>query len=71
MSLKYEPVSEPHLLRHKINGEALSFRFQGGLVCKAHRLLYHSTLGLRVIKKQRGAELPRGFRSRKRAPERE
>ena len=25
--------------------------FQGGLVDKAHRLLYHSTLGLRVIKK--------------------
>jgi len=25
-------------------------RFQGGLVFKAHRLLYHSTLGLRVIK---------------------
>jgi len=27
-------------------------RFRGGLVCKAHRLLYHSTLGLRVIKKK-------------------
>ena len=27
-------------------------RFQGGLVFKAHRLLYHSTLGLRVIKKK-------------------
>ena len=26
--------------------------FRGGLVCKAHRLLYHSTLGLRVIKKK-------------------
>ena len=25
-------------------------RFRGGLVFKAHRLLYHSTLGLRVIK---------------------
>jgi len=24
-------------------------RFRGGLVFKAHRLLYHSTLGLRVI----------------------
>ena len=24
----------------------------GGLVFKAHRLLYHSTLGLRVIKKR-------------------
>jgi len=27
-------------------------RFRGGLVFKAHRLLYHSTLGLRVIKKR-------------------
>ena len=26
-------------------------RFRGGLVFKAHRLMYHSTLGLRVIKK--------------------
>jgi len=25
-------------------------RFRGGLVFKAHRLLYHSCLGLRVIK---------------------
>ena len=27
-------------------------RFWGGLVFKAHRLVYHSTLGLRVIKKK-------------------
>ena len=27
--------------------------FRGGLVFKAHRLLYHSTLGLRVIKKKK------------------
>ena len=27
-------------------------RFRGGLVFKAHRLLYHSTLGLRVINKK-------------------
>jgi len=26
---------------------------QGGLVCKAHRLLYHSTLGLGVIQKKK------------------
>ena len=26
-------------------------RFRGGLVCKAHRLLFHSTLGSRVIHK--------------------
>jgi len=31
-------------------------RFQGGLAFKAHRLLYHSTLGLRVIKKRTSAE---------------
>jgi len=28
-------------------------RFRGGLVFKAHRLLYRSTLGLRVIKKKK------------------
>jgi len=28
-------------------------RFRGGLVFKAHRLLYHSTLDLRVIKKKK------------------
>ena len=27
-------------------------RFRGGLVFQAHSLVYHSTLGLRVIKKQ-------------------
>jgi len=27
-------------------------RFRGGLAFKAHRLVYHSTLGLRVIKKK-------------------
>jgi len=47
-------------------------RFRGGLVFKAHRLLYHSTLGLRVIKKKKrrkgGGETRRvmvkGFRFR-------
>jgi len=28
-------------------------RFRGGLVFKAHRLLHHPTLGLRVIKKKK------------------
>jgi len=28
-------------------------RFRGGLVFKAHRLVYHSTLGSRVIKKKK------------------
>jgi len=30
-------------------------RFRGGLVFKAHRHLYHSTLGFRVIKKKKKA----------------
>jgi len=29
---------------------------RGGLVLKAHRLLYHSTLGSRVIKKKKRVE---------------
>ena len=32
-------------------------RFRGGLVFEAHRLLYHSTLGLRVIKKKQASML--------------
>ena len=28
-------------------------RFRGGLVFKAHRLLYHSTLGFRVLEKKK------------------
>ena len=30
-------------------------RFRGGLVFKAHRLLYHSSLGSRVMKKKKRA----------------
>ena len=33
-------------------------RFRGGLVFKAHRLVYHSTLGLRVIKKKKKGLIP-------------
>ena len=33
-------------------------RFQGGLVVKAHRLVHHSTLGSRVIKKKKKLDLP-------------
>ena len=33
-------------------------RFRGGLVFKAHRLLYHSTLGSRVIKKEEEEDPP-------------
>ena len=36
-------------------------RFRGGLVFKVHRLLYHSTLGLRVIKQKKKVE-GRGLR---------
>jgi len=32
-------------------------RFRGGLVFKAHRLVYHSTLGVRVIKKKKKEQL--------------
>ena len=48
MGLTHEPSSEPHLG----HVEAVQ-RFRGGLVFKAHRLLYHSTLGSRVIKKKK------------------
>ena len=34
--------------------------FRGGLVFKAHRLVYHSTLGLRVIKKKKACSLAYG-----------
>jgi len=34
-------------------GRAKSERERGGLVFEAHRLLYHSTLGLREIKKKK------------------
>ena len=33
--------------------EEMVQQFRGGLVFKAHRLLYHSTLGLRVLTKKR------------------
>ena len=41
-------------------------QFQGGLACKARRLLYHSTIGTRVItKKERQGRAPLGFAWRK------
>ena len=40
-------------------------RFRRGLVFKAHRLLYHSTLGLRVIKKKKKVTCDSGERGRK------
>ena len=40
-------------------------RFQGGLVFKAHRLEYHSSRGLRAIKKKKfGASLGTAVRGR-------
>jgi len=39
-------------------------RFRGGLVFKAHRLLYHSTLGLRVINKEDPGEAEADLRER-------
>jgi len=39
-------------------------RFRGGLVLKAHRLVYHSTLGSRVIKKKRRSPTRRRYRAR-------
>ena len=41
---------EEQLLRRNVE------RFRGGIVWKAHRLLYHSTLGTRVIKKNKKTE---------------
>jgi len=35
-------------------------RFRGGLVFKAHRLVYHSTLGSRVMKRKKFGMLGRG-----------
>jgi len=35
-------------------------RFRGGLVFKAHRRVYHSTLGLRVIKKKKNTAWEQG-----------
>ena len=36
-------------------GTVSTCRFRGGLVFKAHRLVYHSTLGLRVKKRENSA----------------
>ena len=42
-----KPVAAAYVLR--TNGK----RFRGGLVFKAHTLVYHSTLGSRVMKKKK------------------
>jgi len=64
-------VLVPEMLQHELRtlehlGQDRGLRvwFRGGLVFKAHRLVYHSTLGWRVIKKKRGC----GVRTRVRRP---
>jgi len=53
-----QSIGTEQLLRRNVK------RFRGGLVIKAHRRLYHSTLGLRVIKKRKkNAILHRNRRS--------
>ena len=47
------PEQEEELLRTNVK------RFRGGLVFKAHRLVYHSTLGWRVIKKKEKKKNPK------------
>ena len=39
-------------------------RFRGGLVSRAHNILYHSTLGLRVVKKKRNRAEDQNLRNR-------
>ena len=43
----------PACLRRRGTASSGSSRLSLGLVCKAHRHFYHSTLGLRVIKKKK------------------
>jgi len=55
MSLKYEPSSEPLCLLLGMFQPLFhrEYYYSGYTLFKAHRLVYHSTLGLRVIKKRR------------------
>jgi hypothetical protein len=53
MGLKYEPASKPLHVSDLTRRKDESERFRGGLVFKAHRLLYHSTLDSRVIKRKK------------------
>ena len=47
------PARKPRYIIRFPTGSDRSSWFRGGLVLKAHRLLYLSTLGLRVIKKKK------------------
>jgi len=46
----------PSSLESGTDESARESRFRGWLIFKAHRLVYHSTLGLRVIKKKKKPE---------------
>ena len=43
---------ELQALKNYCDHQVLHLRFRGGLVFKAHRLVYHSTLGWRVVKRK-------------------
>ena len=61
----YLAHKKPHTPRTTIWDDVMQLRrFQGGLVFKAHRLLYHSPLGLRVIKKKNKVESGGGVQAR-------
>ena len=55
MALEERELADPDELGERRNRqyERGVKRFQGGLVSKAHRVLYNSTLGSRVIKKKK------------------
>ena len=49
----YTPDTRVGKRRGTCRGATAEQRFRGGLVFKAHRWLFHSTLGSRVIKKKK------------------
>ena len=58
LGLSHFPGESPYInlklkLKFALHLGADVKRFRGGLVCEAHRLLYHSTLGLRVMKQEK------------------
>ena len=55
MSASSPPKSPPTGAAH---GHRNAQWFRGGLVFKAYRLVYHSTLGLKVIKKKNKNKKP-------------
>jgi len=55
------PACSANIFQFHLEGRAEP-RFQKGLAFKAHRLVYHSTLGWRVIKKKEKEGLRSGAR---------